>query len=75
MMFVIDNQTKFCSSLDIHGLNTKNQKQPYLPNSNLSSFQKGALFTAVKLFNRFPITIQSPKEDRISFKTNCLYIS
>ena len=69
MMFVIDNQTKFCSGLDVHGLNTRNRKQLYLPNSNLSAFQKGAMFTAIKLFNRLPITIQSLKEDRISFKS------
>jgi hypothetical protein len=30
MMFVIDNQTKFCSGLDVHGLNTRNRKQLYL---------------------------------------------
>jgi hypothetical protein len=61
MMFVIDNQTKFCSGLDVYGCNTWNQKQLYVPNANLS---------AIKLFNRLPKTIQSFKEDRISFKMN-----
>lgn len=56
-----DYQTKFCSGLDVHGLNTRNRKQLYLPNSNLSAFQKGTMFTAIKLFNRLPITIQSLK--------------
>jgi hypothetical protein len=35
IMFVIDNQTKMCSNLDIHGLNARNQKQLYLPNLSL----------------------------------------
>jgi hypothetical protein len=39
-MFVIDNQTKFCSGLDIHGLNTRNRNQLYLPNSNLYCFSE-----------------------------------
>jgi hypothetical protein len=68
MMFVIDNQTKFCSGLDVHGLNTRNRNQLHLPNSNLSAFQKGTMFTAIKLLNRLPITIQSLIEDRISLK-------
>jgi hypothetical protein len=33
--------------------------------TNLSAFQKGTMY---KLCNRLPITIQSLKEDRISFK-------
>jgi hypothetical protein len=73
MMFVTDSQTKFCSGLDVHGLNTRNQKQLYLPNSNLSAFQNGTILTAIKLFNRFPIIIQYLKEERISLKKNCLY--
>jgi hypothetical protein len=27
MLFVIDNQTKFCSGSDFHGLNTRNREQ------------------------------------------------
>jgi hypothetical protein len=65
---VIDNQTKFCSGLDIHGLNTRNREQLYLPNSNLSVFQKGTTLTTIKLFNRLPKPIQSLKEDKISFR-------
>jgi hypothetical protein len=41
-----------------------------VPNVNLSAFQKGTMFTAIELFNRLPKTIQSFKEDRISFKMN-----
>jgi hypothetical protein len=37
---------------------------------NLSAFEKGTMFTAIKLFNRLPKTIQSLKEDRNIFKMN-----
>jgi hypothetical protein len=69
---VIDKQTKFCSSLDIHGLNTRNREQLYLPNLNLSVFQKGTRLTAIKLFNRLPKTIQSLKKDKISFRNKLI---
>jgi hypothetical protein len=68
MLFVIDNQSKFLSGLDIHGLNTRNHDQLYLPNVNPSAFQKGSMFSAIKLFNRLPKIIQSLKEDRTSFR-------
>jgi hypothetical protein len=68
MLFVIDNQTKFCSGSDVHGLNTRNCGQLYLPNANLSVFQKGSMFAAIKLFNRPPKLIQSLKEDKMGFR-------
>jgi hypothetical protein len=68
MLFVTDNQTKFCSGSDFHGLNTRNHEQLYLPNSNLSVFHKGSMFAAIKLFNRLPKRIQSLKEDGMSFR-------
>jgi hypothetical protein len=68
MMFVIDNQNNFCLGLEVHGLNIRSQNQLYLPISNLSVFQKGTMFTGIGLFNRLPMTIQSLRKDRISFK-------
>jgi hypothetical protein len=67
MLFVIDNQTQFCSGSDFHGLNTRNREQLYLPNANLSVFQKGSTFAAIKLFKRLPKIIQNLK-DRMSFR-------
>jgi hypothetical protein len=61
-------QTKFCSVLDFHGLNTRNREQLYLRNANLSVFQKGSMFAAIKLFNRLLKIIQSLKEERMSFR-------
>jgi hypothetical protein len=72
ILFMIDNQNKFCSVLEVHGLNTRNKNQLYLPTSNLSFFQKGTMFTGTRLFNRLPRTIQSRRKDRISFKNNLI---
>jgi hypothetical protein len=68
LLFVIDNQNNFCSGLEVHGLNIRSRNQLYLPISNLSVFQKGAMFTGIRLFNRLPMNIQSLRNNRISFK-------
>jgi hypothetical protein len=68
MLFVIDNLNKFCSGLEVHGLNIRSRNQLYLPISNLSVFQNGTMCTGIRLFNRLPMTIQNLRKDRISFK-------
>jgi hypothetical protein len=70
MLFVIDNQNKFCSGLEVHGLNTRSRNHLYLPTSNL--FQKGTMCTGTRLFNSLLRTIQSLRKDRISFKNNLI---
>jgi hypothetical protein len=68
MLFVIDNQNRFCSGLEVHCLNIRSRNQLYLSNSNLSVFQNGTMCTSIRLFNRMPMTIQNLTKDRISFK-------
>jgi hypothetical protein len=53
-----------------HGLNTRSKNQFYIPTANISTFQKGTMFTGIRLFNRLPRTIQSLRKDRNSFKNN-----
>jgi hypothetical protein len=48
---VCDNQNKFFSGLEVHGLNATIKNQIYLTTSNLSVFQKGTMFTGTRLFN------------------------
>jgi hypothetical protein len=72
MLFVIDNQNKFHSGLEVHGLNTRSKNQLHLPTTNLSVFQKGATFSGIRLFNSLPGTIQSLRNNRVRFKSNLL---
>jgi hypothetical protein len=55
-------------SVTHHRQNPLECEQLYLPNANLSVFQKGSMFAAIRLFNRLPKIIQSLKEDRMSFR-------
>jgi hypothetical protein len=50
-LFVIDNQNNICSGSEAHGLNTRSKNQFYIPTANLSVFQKGTIFTCIRLFN------------------------
>jgi hypothetical protein len=74
MLFVRDNENKFCWGLEVHGLNARSRNQLYLPASSLPVFQKSIMFAGIRLFIRLPMTIQSLRKDRISFKNN-LHIS
>jgi hypothetical protein len=49
MLFVVDNQNKFCSGLEVHGLNIRSRNQLYLPILNLSVFQKDTKCTGIRL--------------------------
>jgi hypothetical protein len=75
MLFVIDNRTKFCSGSHFHTLNTRNREQLYLPNANLSVFQNGPMFSAIKLFNRLTKIIQNLEEDGVSFRNKLSLMS
>jgi hypothetical protein len=54
----------------VHGLNTRNKNQLYLPISNLSALQKGTTFSGIKLFNSLPSTIQSLRNNRDHVKNS-----
>jgi hypothetical protein len=70
MLFVIDNQNNFRSGLEVHGLNTRNRNQLYLPTSNLSVIQKCTTYSGIRLFNSLPGFIQNLRNDRARFKNN-----
>jgi hypothetical protein len=40
----------------------------YVPNTNLTKYQKGAYYTGIKLFNNLPLTIKSLNYDIKVFK-------
>jgi hypothetical protein len=67
-MFVNTYQSTWSHDPEDNSMNLVSPNQLYLPISNLSVFQKGTMFTGIRLFNRLPMTIQSLRKDRISVK-------
>ena len=51
MVFVIDNQKNYQTNLSVHRLDTRNKNQLYLPMVNLSCFQRGLSYCAVKILS------------------------
>jgi hypothetical protein len=68
MLFVVANQNKFQTSLTVHGRNTRNRNQFYLPSSSISCFQKGVFYLGIRIFNSLPENISSLRYDRVQFR-------
>jgi len=60
-------KTNVHTNLPAHGLETRNMNQPYLPTGNLSCFQKGASYSAMRIFNNVHNHITSHKNERVQF--------
>jgi len=76
MMFVGDNQKNFQTNLSVHGLDTRNKNQSYLPISSLLYLQKGISYSAMKIFNYLPNNIKNCKNDRVHFNiVLCKYLT
>ena len=73
MVFEIDNQKNYQSNLSVHGLDTRNKNQLYLPIVNLSCFQRGVLYCAKKIFSSLLNNIKNLRNDEMKFKFE-LYI-
>jgi hypothetical protein len=68
LSFVVENLDKFQGNTDVHILNTRRKYDLYIPNTNLTQYQKGAYYTGIKLFNNLPCTIKSLNYDIKVFK-------
>jgi hypothetical protein len=63
LSFVVENLDKFKRNTDVHNLNTRRKHDLYMPNTDLTKYQKGAYYTGIKLFSNLPPTIKSLNYD------------
>jgi hypothetical protein len=49
---------------EVHGLYTRSKDQLFIPNTNLTSVQKGITCSGIKIYNSLPSNILSLKNDR-----------
>jgi hypothetical protein len=73
LSFVVENLDKFKRNADVHNLNTRCKHDLYMPNTNLTKYQKGAYYIGIKLFNNLPPTIKSLNYHIKVFKPAYLY--
>jgi hypothetical protein len=53
---------------EVHGLCTRNKDQLFIPNTNLTSVQKGITYSDIKIYNILPSNVLSLKNDTKGFK-------
>jgi hypothetical protein len=64
MLFIMDKLNNFQTVSEVHGIHTRSKNQPFIPNKNLTSVQKGITFSGIKIYNNLPSIILSLENDK-----------
>jgi hypothetical protein len=62
-MFVVQNKDLFITNIE-----TRQSNKVYTPQANLTSYQKGAYYSGIKIFNKLPSGIKNVNDNIIKFK-------
>jgi hypothetical protein len=77
LMFVVQNKTLFfLTNTESYNLDTSQKNNLYLPQANLTIYQKGAYYSGIQIFNNLHLEIKSVADNQKKFKTalkKCLY--
>jgi hypothetical protein len=52
----------------IHNIDTSNKHLLHRPNANLTCFQKSIFYAGIRIFNKLPLSLISPKNEKTKFK-------
>jgi len=73
MKFLLQNQEKFTSNIEVHNINTRNKLKLHKPISNLTLYQRGVYYMSIRIFNKLPDCtaklVENKKVIYINFKT------
>jgi hypothetical protein len=77
MNFIVNNQELFQTNSAVRSVNTRNKHQLHKPIANLSSFQKSAFYTGIKIFNSLTSLVNKKSQFKVTSKrylnTNSFY--
>jgi len=59
LMFVVQNKNLILTNNENHNLDTRQRNNLYLPQANLTIYQKGAYYLGIKMFNNLPLEIKN----------------
>jgi len=68
LLFVVGNRSYFKENLDIHNINTRTKSNLHQPLANLSTYQKGAYYYGIKVFNSLPSQIKDLSANKNQFR-------
>ena len=58
-MFVVQNKNFFPTNNENHNLDTWQRNNLYLPQANLTIYQKAAYYSGITIFNNLPLEIKN----------------
>ena len=58
----------FLTNSEHHNLDTRQRNNLYLPQANLTIYQKGAYYLGIKIFNNLPLEIKNVAGNQKKFK-------
>jgi hypothetical protein len=63
MMFTIKNKSQFTVNSEIHNISTRQHTNLHQPTSNLTGYQEGIYYSAVRVYNNLPPHIKQLSDD------------
>ena len=69
LIFVVKNRDLFLFNSEIHNINTHNNSDLHMPNTNLTIVQKGVLYSGSKIYNKLPPHVKGLLDDLKHFKS------
>ena len=63
LLFVAKNRDLYELNSEIHNINTRFSSDLYIPNGNLTTFQRGPFYFGIKVFNRLSTSIKNTSHD------------
>jgi len=58
-MFVVQNKNFFSTNTEIQNMDCRQINNLYIPQANLTIYQKGAYYSGIKMFNNLPLEIKN----------------
>jgi hypothetical protein len=68
LLFVTKNKDHFLSNSQVHKISTKQTSNLYLPTENLIIYQKGVIYSGIKVYNHLPTAIKDLSDDKNKFE-------
>jgi len=68
LMSVVQNKNLFLTNKENHNLDTRQRNNLYLPQANLTIYQKAAYYSGIKIFNNLPLQIKNVADNQQKFK-------
>jgi hypothetical protein len=69
-MFVVQNKKYFLTNNEIHNIDTRQRNDLYLPQANLTIYQRAAQYLGIKFFNNLPLEIKIVADNPKSLSVN-----